>query len=107
MRIPSSPRPLSKERSLHVVAKAKQATKQAKAKAPRRTVAQVSRELDDLSRVANERQIRIRDLEVNNQKARDILKRESARGTTIQQDHYRLRCMIDDLRKLHGITDVG
>ena len=43
---------------------------------------------------------RIRDLEVQTQKARSILKAEGTPGMTIQQDHYRLAQMVKKLRKL-------
>jgi hypothetical protein len=47
---------------------------------------------------------RIRDLEVQNQKARNILKSEGTPGMTMTQDHYRLAQMVKDLRKLFDVV---
>ena len=48
--------------------------------------------------------VRIRDLEVKIQKAKTLLKTEGTPGMTMNQDHYRLKTMVDDLRKLFDVT---
>ncbi len=64
------------------------------------TPTQLRKELEDLQRVSAARMTRVRDLEVQAQKARNILKSEGTTGLTLQQDHYRLAQMVGELRKL-------
>lgn len=44
--------------------------------------------------------IRIRELEVTAQRARQVLKSEGTPGMSLQQDHYRMKGMIEELRKI-------
>lgn len=81
-------------------------TQEAPAKAKKPTPTQVKAELTDLQEVAGKRLSRIRDLEVLNQRTRDILKRNGTPGATLVNDHYRLQTQIDELRKLHDVQDV-
>lgn len=69
-------------------------------KAKKQTAAEARKELSDLQNVSAARMIRIRDLEKERQRAKDILKSEGTPGMTLQQDHYRLKTMVDDLRKV-------
>ncbi|AGI12308.1 hypothetical protein FF47_39 [Mycobacterium phage FF47] len=76
-------------------------------KKPRKTVAAVSAELNDLQDVAKTRQTRIRDLEIQIQKIRDLVKTQPAPNSTLQQDHYRLSNVVKDIRKLVGLPVDG
>lgn len=69
-------------------------------KPKKQTAAEARKELEDLKQVSAARMSRVRDLEVQAQKARTILKAEGSPGMTMNQDHYRLKSMIEDLRKL-------
>lgn len=82
-------------------------TKKDAEKKPRKTVAAVSAELTDLQEVAATRQTRIRDLEVQIQKIRDLVKTQPVPNSTLQQDHYRLSNVVTDIRKLVGLPVDG
>lgn len=75
-------------------------TTEAPAKPAKKTAAQTRQELEDLKQVSAARMIRIRNLEVTAQKARDVLKSEGTPGMTMTQDHFRLKGMVDELRKI-------
>ncbi|AZS06603.1 hypothetical protein SEA_JACOREN57_36 [Mycobacterium phage JacoRen57] len=72
---------------------------------PKQLTAKEARDkLAALEPVAKERMLRIRDLEVKLQKARTLLKSEGTPGMTMNQDHFRMKGMIEDLRKLLDVT---
>jgi hypothetical protein len=77
-----------------------QTTPEAPEKAKTPTAKEVRAKLADLEPVAAARMIRIRELEVTAQRARQVLKSEGTPGMTLQQDHYRLSQMVQDLRKI-------
>lgn len=73
---------------------------EAPVKEKKKTPTEVKKELEDLQRVSAARMVRLRDLEAEKQKAKDILKREGTPGMTIEADHYRMAEQIKQLRKL-------
>lgn len=84
-------------------------TPEAPAKAKTPTAKEVRAKLADLEPVAAARMIRIRELEVQAQRARTLLKTEGTPGMTMNQDHFRLKTMVDDLRKLFQVepNEIG
>lgn len=83
------------------------AQKESAEKKPRKTVAAVSAELNDLQEVAGTRQTRIRDLEVKMQQVRDLVKTTPNPNDTIQQDHHRLSTVIEQIRTIVGLPAGG
>ena len=67
------------------------------------TAKEAREKLAALEPVAAARMVRIRDLEVKIQKAKTILKSEGTPGMTMNQDHFRLKGMVEDLRKLFEV----
>lgn len=65
----------------------------------------MKQELEDLKEVAKQRQVRIRDHEILLQRCRDVLKDEGVPGASIMEDHYRLKGMVDQLRKLLEVPE--
>lgn len=70
----------------------------------KQTPTQVKAELADLQTLSAARMRRIRDLEVEKQKAKDVLKDDGTPGLTLQQDHYRMKQMIEQCRKILGVV---
>lgn len=68
------------------------------------TPTQLKQELTDLTEVANARMTRIRDTEIKIQKCRTILKNDGKPGLSLTQDHFRLKTMVDELRKLLDVV---
>lgn len=64
------------------------------------TLKSVQSELQDLQEVAGQRQDRIKNLEIQAQRARTILKKTGKPGASLQQEHFMFHTMIQDLRKL-------
>lgn len=69
----------------------------------KQTAAEARRELADLKESAAATRQRLTKAEIQAQKARTILKKEASPGMSLQQDHYRLNGMIQDLRKLFEV----
>lgn len=76
-----------------------------KKKAP--TKAEVQAELDALAPVAAARMLRIRDLEVKIQRAKDLLKETALPGITLERDYHRLTRMVRELRELLEVIPDG
>ena len=71
----------------------------------KKTPTELKAELADLQEAANQQKAKTRDLLMQIQSARDILKNNGKIGTSIQQDHYRLQQMVLTLRKVLDVKD--
>lgn len=72
---------------------------------PKKTPTQLKAELEDLQEAANTQKAKTRDLLMQIQSARDILKDNGTIGVSIQQDHYRLMQMVNQLRKVLDVKE--
>lgn len=75
-------------------------------KPKKQTPTELKKELEELGRVAGERQTRIRDTEIKIQKVRDLIKTDGPPGLTMQQDHHRLSEAVNAIRKILDIKVV-
>ena len=71
----------------------------------KKTPTELKAELTDLQEVANQQKAKTRDLLMQIQSARDILKNNGTIGVSIQQDHYRLQQMVLNLRKVLDVKE--
>lgn len=71
----------------------------------KKTPTELKAELTDLQEAANLQKAKTRDLLMQIQSARDILKNNGTIGTSIQQDHYRLQQMVLNLRKVLDVKE--
>lgn len=77
------------------------------AKPKKKTVKEVTAELEDLQEVAAKRTKMIRDLRIQEQKAITLLRETSSPGITLQQEHYNLTYLVTQLRELFGVKVDG
>lgn len=71
----------------------------------KKTPTELKAELTDLQEAANQQKAKTRDLLMQIQSARDILKNNGTIGVSIQQDHYRLQQMVLNLRKVLDVKE--
>lgn len=79
-------------------------TTEAPAKGKKPTAAETRKLLEDLQPVAAARMVRIRELEVEKQRAKTVLKQTGTPGMTLQQDHYRISEQLKEVRKILGVV---
>ena len=72
-------------------------------KSKKPTPTQIKAELEDLKESTQNLRTRQRDTEVLIQRVKNVLKDEGTPGASIIQDHYRLKNMVDDCRKILGV----
>lgn len=100
----STPAPESTSDQAKAAADSSPTTTEAPAKAKKPTPTEIRKELEDLKPVAAARMMRIRTLEVQAQRCRDLLKDDGRPGMTMNEDHHRLAEIVKGLRKILNVT---